>query len=79
MKVKELIRRLKTLEQDREVILSRDEEGNGFELLRSIEPCLYDADERQSSIEELTDEMRTLGYSEDDVLENGIPAVCLWP
>ncbi|MFC1454142.1 hypothetical protein ACFLQL_03080 [Verrucomicrobiota bacterium] len=68
MKVKDLIKDLnafKAEDQEREVVMSCDEEGNNFSPLADVSFGLYDDDSR-----ELCDE-------END--EDGKPAIILWP
>lgn len=82
MKVRELIAKLQTFDQDRTVVLSSDGEGNGFSPLSLLCAGAY----RQEGsvcgdfgLEVLTKEDEEDGYSEDDVITNGVPAVALWP
>lgn len=80
MKVSELIEKLQALDGDRVVCMARDAEGNGFGPLTDMGECTFDAHETESiGIEELTPELKGQGYSEDDMLNDGVPAVCLWP
>ncbi len=82
MKVSELIEALKGHDQDAEVIMSRDPEGNGYAKLADI-------DEGTARPEELSayfiDSYYSNGHSDDDCcLEPGerdeFPKViCLWP
>jgi len=66
MKVKELIKRLSKENPEHEVVLSRDEEGNGFSSLAGVELFKY-----------LDGEI----YSNDDpkLPANCKDAVVLWP
>ena len=76
MTVRELIELLQQEDGERIVVLSRDEEGNGFQPLVDVATAAYrDGD---TGIEELTEELREQGYSEEDVMK-GTPAVVLWP
>jgi hypothetical protein len=79
MKVKELIKILSKENPERVVVLSMDEEGNGFSPLSGVQRASFDEDEQNIGIEELTDDHKEEGYSEYDLLENGIPALVLWP
>jgi hypothetical protein len=82
MKVKKLIAFLKNYNPDLEVILSRDEEGNGFNLLQNLEDnIVYDKEEHAIYLSELTDKLKAQGYSEDDLYtgKHGVPAIVLWP
>lgn len=76
--VKELIETLQELPQDAIVVMSRDSEGNGFSLLSDIESnCMFF--EGEIKLAELTPELRSQGYEEEDVGEEGDRAVCFWP
>ena len=77
MKVKELIEILKTQDQDTEVILQKDAEGNGYMSLYDYWNGVYDEGEGEAGFSELTDELRKEGYAEGDVIE-GKPAIFLW-
>lgn len=45
MKVKELIQELQALDPDAEVILQKDQEGNGYEEIRGAQPIWYIKDQ----------------------------------
>ena len=79
MTIKELIEQLLTLDQNRIVVMSRDQEGNGFKELCDIETAAYDSKSEEIGLESLTDKDRARGYSEEDVMEDGVPAVIFWP
>jgi hypothetical protein len=81
MTVQELINELQLLDPDSDVILSSDPEGNDFLLLSDFTVGAYieDGYYLDVGIYELTDELRQQGYEEGDVVENGKPAVILWP
>ncbi len=70
MKVKELIELLKKEDQEREVIMSKDGEGNNFSPFADISRQTYEADSTWSgeiSIDELTPEiLAEEDYSEED-------------
>lgn len=82
MKVRELIELLQQEDPEREVILSRDAEGNGYS------PCDGEfgtgayrpttAWSGEYGIEALTDVLEAGGYTDEDVVE-GIPALVLYP
>lgn len=65
MKVKELIEKLKQYDPDDIVILSQDEEGNGFETLTLLQKMVWVPQSR--SVEDIYDG------------EDGQKAVVLWP
>lgn len=71
MKVKELIKILQSLDPEREVILQKDIEGNGFSPLNSVDgEVVYVADSNWSGqvyLEKLTQEQIASGYSEMDL------------
>ena len=81
MKVKELIKLLKKEDQNREVVMSKDSEGNSYSPLSDWYTASYKADSTWSGevgLEELTPELEERGYSEEDVLD-GVPALVLRP
>ena len=81
MKVKELIAELQEQDPEREVILQKDSEGNGYEYLYSIWSGAYRPNEREAGLDELTEEDRENGYCEDDVYdeEGDVKVVILTP
>ncbi len=83
MKVKELIKLLQKVEnQEREVIMSKDGEGNNFSPLSDISCHSYEAETTwygEIGLETLTDELRTQGFTEEDMRPNGTKALVLWP
>lgn len=82
MTVKELIGLLSGFEQEAEVVLQKDAEGNGYSPLAGIWDGQYRADTTWSGEVGLTgldDEMRELGYTDEDVMEDGVSAVILTP
>lgn len=78
MTVKELIKELKKLDGNRLVVISSDSEGNSFNEFYSYSTASYDKGAREIGLEELTEELKNDGYSEEDVKE-GVPCVVLWP
>lgn len=81
MKVQELRELLAKASGDDEVVLARDAEGNGYENLYEVdtERRIRTADEPEPYYRELTAEMREQGYTEEDVLTEGVDAVVLSP
>lgn len=89
MKVKELKELLATLDDDMEVIMSKDGEGNSYSPLADYsDQYRYNPDSTWSG--ELTSEERCAEEREEDGLKGlcehtdcrygeGIPAVVLWP
>lgn len=78
MKVHELIHILNELDPQATVVLLKDEEGNGFYECQYVELCAWDGDET-IGLSELTGEDIENGYTEEDVIEDGVEAVVLWP
>jgi len=81
MLVKELIEKLQKEDPDRIVIISRDSEGNGHSPLSRICLGAYAATTSwygEVGLDELTEEDRKAGYSEEDVIE-GERAIILCP
>lgn len=86
MKVRELIEELQKLDQEREVILQKDAEGNGHSPLAClsgdndcyIPECTWSG---WRSLERLTSELEKEGYSKDDVYDgdDAVKAVFLIP
>jgi hypothetical protein len=82
MTVKELIEKLQAEDPDRLVICQKDPEGNGYSPLEDWWSGAYRADSTwsgEAGMESLTDEDRLRGYSEEDVIEDGVPALFLVP
>jgi hypothetical protein len=87
MKVKELIDILKKEDQNAIVVLSIDEEGNGFETVVTVEGdnkyCTKGNCRGEIRLKELTEELENAGYGEEDCApkndKNWVDAVVLWP
>lgn len=82
MKVSELIQELMRADPIAEVILSRDAEGNSHSPLSSVWAGRYLPESTYSGrvgLATLSEMDRARGYSEDDVLFDGVPAVILGP
>lgn len=82
--VGQLIRDLGAFDADRLVVMSKDGEGNGFSPLAGVGTASYEADSTWSGEvgmeqHELTEEKRKEGYGDEDVLQDGVPALVLWP
>ena len=81
MKVKQLIKELQKLDQNREVIIScGDSFGDLFNPVNSFLPYLFDELEENVCLEELTPELIKQGFGEGDLGDKKtmIKAVCLW-
>jgi hypothetical protein len=80
MKISHLITKLKKLDPDALVVLSKDPEGNGFDICSDVvEGYKFDREEREIGLESLTEQAVEDGYSEEDVMEDGERCVVLWP
>lgn len=82
MTVRELIELLKNEDPDRLVIMAKDSEGNSYSPLADMWSGAYVADTTWSGevgLDELTEELRAQGYDEEDVSEDGVPALILCP
>jgi hypothetical protein len=82
MKVKELIEKLKAEDPNAEVICQKDPEGNGYSPLSDWWQGAYRADSTwsgEAGLEALTDDDRREGYTEEDVIEDGVRAIFLTP
>lgn len=82
MTVKELIAKLQKVDPNRLVVMSKDGEGNGFSPLCNLVESKYRSDSTWSGeigLEKLTPSLKKQGYSEEDVMEDGIKALVLWP
>lgn len=81
--VQELIDELMEVEdKSRLVVMSKDAEGNRFSPYADSSYQAYLADSTWSGeigLEKLTPELEEKGYSEEDVMEDGVPALVLWP
>ena len=81
MKVKELIEILSKCNPDADVVLSRDEEGNGYSSLSGVS-LEYNWDGEYNAeigLKELTPELIKAGYEEEDTMPDGLDCVVLWP
>ena len=85
MKVKELIQLLKeNFDDEDEVVMSSDGEGNVFSLLNDAEAVVYVPTTEtfgEAYLRELTTEMLKEGFTKDDLYDgdDGINAVVLYP
>ncbi len=83
MKVRELIEELKKVEQEMEIVISKNSEGNGYSLLSDITISGYVADSTWSGervYTKLTDEMINIyGFTEEDVDHDAKEHLFLWP
>lgn len=77
MTVKQLINDLSKCDPNSIVILSQDEEGNGFSPLADVDN-LKNYCEGEIGLRELTPKLKNMGYTKEDLLK-GEKAVVLWP
>ncbi len=77
MTVRELIGILSAMDQDRIIVLSEDQEGNGYRPAYSIsDNCAYK--DREIGMQSLSEDDRRWGYTDEDIMVDGEPCVCLW-
>ena len=76
--VAELIATLQKEDPNRIVIMSSDAEGNDYSPLFSVAPCAYNKRDREVGMESLTEKDKQQGYTEEDVMVGGTPAICLY-
>jgi hypothetical protein len=73
MKIRELIEMLQEFDQELEVIMSNDEEGNGYSPLSDVTEQTYVPDTSFSG------DIYDIDSEEDYEGEDGVPSVVLWP
>jgi hypothetical protein len=64
---------------DREVICSKDGEGNGYSPFYEFATGAWNEEWNEVGVDELTDELRSQGFTDDDVMEDGVPAIVIYP
>jgi hypothetical protein len=82
MTVKDLIAELQDHDPDRVVIISKDAEGNGYSPLSCALTGAYRAETTwrgEVGLESLDEDDIASGYTEEDVLKGGVPALVLVP
>lgn len=82
MTVAGLIELLKTQDPNRLVILSSDGDGNSYSPLDGCSTVAYRADTTwsgETGLETLTKEDIARGFTEEDLIEDGVPALILHP
>jgi hypothetical protein len=80
MKVSELIEQLQDLDGDLLVVVSQDPEGNGFDTLADV--CTnqrYSDVDHHVGLDHLNEDLEEAGFGEEDLMEDGVPCVVLWP
>ena len=80
MTKKELLKRLEKFDDDMEILISRDEEGNGYNHLETVQHCGYEVawGEIEVGLLKLTPELKEQGYAEEDVRADK-ECLVLWP
>jgi hypothetical protein len=82
MKVKDLIELLQKEDQEALVVCSADSEGNRYSPLASFWSGAYRAETTwngEAGLSCLTKHDHLLGYTEEDVIRGGVPAIILTP
>ena len=82
MNVKELKEILNKADDNDLVVLASDAEGNSYSPLYNTQLCSYSLEsssEIEVGLRELTPELIKEGYSEDDLIEDGVNAIVLYP
>ena len=78
MNVKELMKILENLDPETQVVLQGDAEGNSYMGLYSYWFGGFNEEDGEAGYLKLTDKLKEEGYDEEDILENGKPAIMLW-
>ena len=60
------------------VVVSRDEEGNGYNELEVIETG-YRYEDGEIGLSSLTPELKKQGYTNEDIMEDGSKCIVLYP
>lgn len=76
MKIKDLKKALEGIDEETLVVLSRDEEGNGYGVLSVVNQNTYK--DGEIGFAKLTPELEKQGYTEEDLLEGEL-AVVFYP
>jgi hypothetical protein len=80
--VRDMIAALQREDPDAIVVMAKDAEGNSYSPYRQLWAGVYQAETTWDGVvgfPALTNELRADGYTEEDVLPDGIPAVILTP
>jgi hypothetical protein len=80
--VRQMIAALQREDPDAIVVMAKDSEGNSYSPYRQLWAGVYQAESTWDGIvgfPALTDELRAEGYTEEDILPDGVPAVILSP
>lgn len=72
-----LIESLKQVSPDTIIVVSKDAEGNSYRQPYSVSTD-YNYDSGEVGLRQLTEEDLEKGYTDEDVMTNGKPCVCLW-
>lgn len=82
MKVSELREMIKNWDDDLDILISSDEEGNGFADFADVTVgmgYINDCGDIEIHYLELTPEMEEGGYTDEDVRTNAKPCIIFWP
>lgn len=82
MKVKKLIKLLQEEDPNAIVIMAKDGEGNSYSPLSEFWSGAYRAETTwygEVGYSKLTEELEEAGYTEEDLIEGGEPAIILSP
>lgn len=77
--VKRLIEMLEEEDPNKVIIMSSDPEGNSFAPFHEFSHQSYDEDNSEVGLEKLTPSLAQMGYTKEDVKENGLPCLVFWP
>jgi len=78
MKAKHLIDILKKVDPETTVVLSSDSEGNSYYPVSGSWVGMYNREEAEVGLAELTEELKKQGYTDEDVMQ-GEKAIILYP
>lgn len=77
--VKKLISLLQMEDPSRIIVLSTERDGGRFNVLHTVYPAAYDPTHREIGLEDLTKEDIAQGFTTEDTLPDGRPALILTP
>ncbi|MCK5616483.1 hypothetical protein KAR91_82235 [Candidatus Pacearchaeota archaeon] len=79
---KDLINKLQKMSDsdlERLIVMQKDPEGNGYAQLDDLSFASYSEEDCEIGLDKLTPELQKQGFSDEDILINGIPAIVLEP
>lgn len=77
MKVRELIKILEDQNPEMVVVIQADDEGNSYNSLDYWRTGLFNEDDSEVGPLELTEKLINQGFTEEDMIEDGKPAIIL--